>query len=275
MNDKQTIIDCASQLKLHYVKVDLDQTICQAQIDKPTYMSFLAQVLRNEVNGRMEREQKRRLALAHLPSQHDLDNFDFNYSSGISRQEMKELRELNWLDRAYNIILMGPSGTGKTFIAGGLVYEAVRNGKKAYMMTMEELITVIKMKSISPTAMGNYNRIAKADLVAIDDIMLFPMNKEDAAGFFNLINTMHERTSIIITTNKAPTEWAQTLDDEVIASALLDHLLYKCEVINLKGRSYRMENRQTIFNKKNCKNKENLKSATIIQYTIKGRFMSR
>lgn len=116
MNEKQTIIDCATQLKLHYVKVDLDETICQAQIDKPTYMSFLAQVLRNEVNGRMEREQKRRLALAHLPSQHDLDNFDFNYSSGISRQEMKELRELNWLDQAYNIILMGPSGTGKTFI---------------------------------------------------------------------------------------------------------------------------------------------------------------
>ena len=73
MNEKQTIIDCASALRLHYVKVDLDKTICQAQIEKPTYTSFLAQVLRNEVDGRMEREQKRRLALAHLPSRHDLD----------------------------------------------------------------------------------------------------------------------------------------------------------------------------------------------------------
>lgn len=256
MNDKQTIIECATQLKLHYVKVDLDQTICQAQIDKPTYISFLAQVLKNEVNGRMEREQKRRLALAHLPTQHNLDDFDYNYSSGISRQEMKELRELNWLDQAYNIILMGPSGTGKTYMAGGLIYEAVKNGKKAYMLTMEELITTIKMKSISPTAMANYNRIAKADLVAIDDIMLFPINKEDAAGFFNLINTMHEHTSIIITTNKSPTEWAQTLDDEVLASALLDRLLYRCEVINLKGTSYRMENRKSIFDKKKTQNQE-------------------
>jgi len=170
---------------------------------------------------------------------------------------MKELRTLNWVDQAYNVILMGPSGTGKTFIAGGLIYEAVKQGKKAYMMTMEELITTIKMKSISPTAMGNYNRIAKADLVAIDDIMLFPINKEDAAGFFNLINTMHEHTSIIITTNKAPTEWAQTLDDEVLASALLDRILYRCEVINLKGTSYRMENRQTIFDKQNIKKKKN------------------
>ena len=70
------------------------------------------------------------------------------------------------------------------------------------MLTMEELITIIKMKAISPTAMGNY-KCAKADLVAIDDIMLFPINKEDAAGFFNLINTMYEQTSIIITTNKS------------------------------------------------------------------------
>ena len=56
---------------------------------------------------------------------------------------MKELRTLNWVDQAYNVILMGPSGTGKTFIAGGLIYEAVKQGKKAYMMTMEELITKI------------------------------------------------------------------------------------------------------------------------------------
>lgn len=256
MNDKQTIAECATLLKLHYVKVNLENTICQAQIEKPTYISFLAQVLKDEVKGRQERDRQRRLSLAHLPSQHDLDAFDFNYSSGISRQEMKELRTLNWVDQAYNVILMGPSGTGKTFIAGGLIYEAVKQGKKAYMMTMEELITTIKMKSISPTAMGNYNRIAKADLVAIDDIMLFPINKEDAAGFFNLINTMHEHTSIIITTNKAPTEWAQTLDDEVLASALLDRILYRCEVINLKGTSYRMENRQTIFDKQNIKKRE-------------------
>jgi DNA replication protein DnaC len=209
MKDKQTILDCATLLKLHYVKVDLDDTICKAQIEKPTYMGFLAQVLINEVDGRRRREQQRRMALAHLPTQHDLDSFDFNYSSGISKQEMKELRQLSWLDQAYNLILMGPSGTGKTYIAGGLIYEAVKSGKKAYMLTMEELITIIKMKAISPTAMGNYNRIAKADLVAIDDIMLFPINKEDAAGFFNLINTMYEQTSIIITTNKSPTEWAK------------------------------------------------------------------
>lgn len=251
MNAKQSIAECATLLKLHYVKVDLDDTICQAQINKPTYIEFLEEVLRHEVEGRQQRDRQRRLALAKLPPRHDLEEYDFNYSVGINKQEMKELRQLNWLDQAYNLILMGPSGTGKTFIAAGLVYEAVKAGKKAYMLTMEELITIIKMKSVSPTAMGNYNRIAKADLVAIDDIMLFPISREDATAFFNLINIMHENTSIIITTNKAPTEWVKTLDDEIVTSALLDRILYKCEVINLKGTSYRMENRKTIFDKKN------------------------
>ena len=99
--------------------------------------------------------------------------------------------------------------------------------------------------------MRTYSKILHADLLAIDDIMLFPVKKEDSSAFFNLINTLHEKTSLIITTNKSPAEWAETLDDEVLASALLDRLLYRCEVVKLSGSSYRMENRKTIFKKEN------------------------
>ena len=153
------------------------------------------------------------------------------------------------MEQAYNVVLMGPSGTGKTFIAAGLVYEAVKAGHKAYMMTMEDIVTCLKMKELSTSAMMTYNRIVHAGLLAIDDIMLFPVKKEEATAFFNLINTLHEKTSIIITTNKAPTEWTQMLDDEVLTSALLDRLLYRCEVVKLTGTSYRLENRKTIFKK--------------------------
>lgn len=88
------------------------------------------------------------------------------------------------------------------------------------------------------------------DVVAIEGIILFPIKKEDSAAFFNLINSLHEKVSLIITTNKSPTEWAETLDDKMLASALLDRLLYKCEVIKLSRVSYRMENRKTILKKK-------------------------
>ena len=103
------------------------------------------------------------------------------------------------------------------------------------------------MKTLMPSAMSAYNRLLKADLVAIDDIMLFPVKKEDAAGFFNLINTLHEKASLIINTNKAPPEWGKTLDDEVLASAILDRLLYHYEVIKLTFQIYRLVIRKSIF----------------------------
>lgn len=150
---------------------------------------------------------------------------------------------------------MGPSGTGKTYIASGLVYDAIKAGKKAYLFSMEEIITFLKSKDISPSAMTTYNKIIRADLLAIDDIMLFPVKGEEATAFFNLINILHEKTSIIITTNKAPTEWVKTLNDEVLTSALLDRLLYRCEIVKLSGKSYSMENRKTIFETQETKKK--------------------
>ena len=114
---------------------------------------------------------------------------------------------------------------------------------------MEDIVNMLKMQNITRTATAEYKRISKAHLVVIDDIMMFPIDKEVAVSLFNLINQLFEKTSFVITTNKAPKEWAQMLDDEVLVSALLDRLLFRCEVINLTGKSYRMENRKTIFNK--------------------------
>lgn len=247
MITKEKLCENAKYLRLYNLVSNIDSIVHQAQQDKPTYLEFIESVLEKEVVSRRERDFMRRLSAAHLPSRHDLDDFDYSFCSAVTPHQVKELRELTWLDQAYNIILMGPSGTGKTYIAAGLVYEAVKAGLKAYMLSMEELMTVIKMKELSPTAMTTYNKLQRANLVAIDDIMLLPVRKEDASGFFNFINQLHERASVIITTNKAPTEWADTLDDQVIATALLDRLLYRCEVIKLKGKSYRMENRKTIF----------------------------
>jgi len=81
--------------------------------------------------------------------------------------------------------------------------------------------------------------------------MLFPLQKEIAVAFFNFINQVYENASIVITTNKAPTEWAKMLDDEVIATALLDRMLYRCEIIRLSGDSYRMKNRKSFFDNQN------------------------
>lgn len=247
MEQIEIIRQYAQSLRLTRMKNEPEAIIHEAQLNKPGYMEFTKALLEREVKHRQQTDLHRRVKMARLPHQHLLDHFDHKYDNGMAKTDLKQLRELVWLEQNYNLILMGPSGVGKTFIAAGLIYDAVMSGYKAYFTTMDELINILKLKNITSKAMNTYNRLLKCHLLAIDDIMLFPVAKAQAVELFNLVNQLHEKASIIITTNKSPKEWAQTLDDEVLATALLDRLLYRCEVVKLHGKSYRMENRKTIF----------------------------
>ncbi len=84
-------------------------------------------------------------------------------------------------------------------------------------------------------------------MIAIDDIMMFPVKKHEAVALFNLINHLHEQCSLIITTNKSPRQWAETLEDEVLATAILDRILFHCEVVKFEGAGYRMDNRKILL----------------------------
>ena len=151
------------------------------------------------------------------------------------------------MDQRFNLVLMGPSGTGKTFLAGGLVHDAIKRGYRAYFTSMADLISVLNQKEVTASALNTYNRYIKAQLIAIDDIMMFPVKKHEAVALFNLINHLHEQCSLIITTNKSPRQWAETLEDEVLATAILDRILFHCEVVKFEGAGYRMNNRKILL----------------------------
>lgn len=249
MNDLKQIKEYADYLRLTNLRNNLESLIHQAQIDNPTYMEFIRNIVGQEVKQRQSGDLDRRRKLAKLLKNSNLDDYDFNHINDLDRQQFKQLRELLWVEQAYNLILMGPSGTGKSYIASGLVNDAINKGYKAYFLTMEELVNILKTKDMLANSLSAYNRLIKANLVAIDDIMMFPVKKVEATSFFNLINHLHQQCSVIITTNKSPQQWVEALDDEVLVTALLDRLLYHCQVIKLQGNSYRMENRKEIFDK--------------------------
>lgn len=223
--------------------------LSEAEKNKITYLELIKTLLKTEINHRMEKDTEKRIKQARLPLSYNLDLFDFSCSNGIEKQQLNQLRELKWLEQNYNLVLMGPSGIGKTYIAAGLCFDAVQLGYRAYFKPMEDLIRILKMKDITRTAAAEYKRILKSHLLVIDDIMMFPVTQNDAVAFFNLINELHDKTSLVITTNKSPKEWADVLKDTVLTTALLDRLLHRCEIIKLSGNSYRMKNRKTIFNK--------------------------
>ena len=244
----QTIKQYAAQLRLGGIQDQLDQLIQKASEEQCSYLDFSLYLLQTEITQRSLRDLERRTKAAKLPPNHDLDQYDYAFQSGIGKQQLMQLRECQWLEQNYNIVLMGPSGIGKTMIAAGLCFDALKLGYKAYFRTMEQINEILIMKDITRSALIEYNKLLTANLLVIDDIMMFALEKKQAVQLFNFINHLHERASFIVTTNKSPQEWVKMLDDEVIATALLDRILFHCEVVRLSGNSYRLENRKTIFN---------------------------
>jgi len=250
MTKSELIKKHCKQLKLSAISGNFDQLITQAEQSQMSYLDLTKSLFETEINHRMEKDKQRRTKQARLPLAYNLDLYDFSCDNGLEKQQLNQLRELAWLEQGFNIILMGPSGTGKTYIAAGLCFDAVDKGYRAYFKSMEELLNVLKMKEITRTAATEYKRILKSHLLVIDDIMMFPVTKQDAVAFFNLVNELHDNSSLIITTNKSPKQWAEVLNDSVLTTALLDRILHRCEVIKLFGNSYRMRNRKTIFENK-------------------------
>ncbi len=248
MEKKQVIQSYCRQFRMSGMSAGLDQALREAESGMVSYLDYTISLLQAEAIHREQKEAQRRLKSAHLPKSSNLNIYDYTFENGLSKSRLAQLRELDWLDQIYNIILMGPSGTGKTLIAAGLCNDAVQKGYKAYFRTIDDIIGMLKMKDFTRSAKAEYKRLMNANLIVIDDIMLFPVEKQLAVALFNLINKLYEKTSFIITTNKSPSQWAQMLDDEVLATALLDRLLFHCEVINLSGKSFRIKNQKTIFN---------------------------
>ena len=246
--DKVTAIRSgAKRLRLSCLTMNTADVLLKAQRECPSYDDFLLDVLNAEVKSREEKQLQMRYKAAKLPLSHNLDLFDFSMSNGLGVTQLNQLRELHWVEEGFNIMLAGPCGVGKTFIAAGLCADAINRGYKAYFRSMDEILSTIKMKDLTPSTRKEYRDLYTGQVIVIDDLMNLTVNREDGNLLFAFINAVYESASFIITTNRSPMEWAQALNDEVLASAILDRLLYKCELIQLSGSSYRMKNRKTIF----------------------------
>ena len=243
----ESLKEYAGQLRLSSIQDNADELLRTATEEKCSYLDFSLKLLKTEIDQRKHRDLERRLKAAKLPVNHDLGQYDYSFMNGVSKQHLNQLRECHWLEQNFNVVLMGPSGTGKSYIAAGLCHDALKKGYVAYFRTMEQINETLIMKDITRSALIEYNKLLKAHLLVIDDIMMFALEKKQAVQLFNFINHLHEQSSFIVTTNKSPEEWVKMLDDEVIATALLDRILYRCEVVRLSGKSFRLLNRKTIF----------------------------
>jgi len=187
---------------------------------------------------------KTRLKVSGLPQVKKLEDFDLSWpKGGLTERKFKELSSLSFLSRKENVILMGPSGLGKTHLLLALAYKACMTGYTAYYLSCLDLTErLLKAREINKLK-RKLQWFRKPHLLVIDEVGYENLNQEQATLFFQLINTRYEHVSIIITTNKSFSKWGEMMSDDAVATATLDRLLHHSHVISLKGDSFRMKDR--------------------------------
>ncbi|MHA3226311.1 IS21-like element helper ATPase IstB [Bavariicoccus seileri] len=219
----------------------------EAEQQSWTYQELLVALCNHEEHRREEKTRQKYLKWAQFPFEKSLEDFDTIESMSLSKRQIDQLRECDWLDQLFNLVLLGPPGVGKTHIAIGLGLEAIERGKQVAFVSMGELISLLKTEGYVRKSAIRLKRVRQADLVILDDMMFMAMETNEANLFFQLISDLYEKSSIILTSNKGPDSWGKMLGDQGIATAILDRLLHRCEVIHMDGESHRMKHRETIF----------------------------
>lgn len=239
--------EMAGELKLSTLKTSVMKFIEEAEQGEETYREFLIKILKAEIERKEKEALKSRIKRARFPYLKKLETFDTAFQKSIDKTKINILKEMRWIDNIYNLIFLGPPGVGKSHLMIGLGYCATELGYQVLFVSMSDLIYFLKNKNNCKKSKEVINRINKSDLLLIDEVGYVPLSKEEANLFFEIVSALHEKTSICITSNKDFSEWTELLQDETLATAILDRLVYRCQVFNLKGNSYRVENRETLF----------------------------
>ena len=154
----------------------------------------------------------------------------------------RRLVDLTFIRKKGNVIFLGPPGVGKNPLAAVLALKACQAGLSIYFTTMPDLITKLKKDHVAGRP-GKSRSYYKSSLVIVGDFGYKPINREECNLFYRFIANRHEKSSTIITSNKAFSDWAELLQKPIIVTVILDRLLHHSEAINFKGNSYRLKDR--------------------------------
>ena len=193
---------------------------------------------------RKERSARTRIKVSGMPSAKRLDDYDLTWlKGGLSPVKFKELSNLAFIERKENVILLGPSGLGKTHLMLALGHHACMNGYTAYYLSCRDAIDALKRADDAGRLKRKLKWLTKPHVLLLDEVGYEALSCEQSSLLFQLINARYEHGSIVLTSNKPFGRWAELMSDEAAATAMLDRLLHHAHILSLKGDSYRMKDR--------------------------------
>ncbi len=232
------------KLKMEHLEAQLDAVCEQAAQRQLDYKTFLSQALETEWQGRYQRGIEARLRQARFPWLKTLEQFDFDFQPSLDRRQVRELAGMSFVERAHNVIILGPPGVGKTHLAISLGVKAVEAGYSVLFLTLESLMTRLVKAFHENRLERSLQQLTYPKVLIIDEIGYLPLSQLEASLFFRLVVRRYERASLVVTSNKSFLDWGETFNDPVLATAILDRLLHYSTTLNIKGESFRLKEKR-------------------------------
>lgn len=241
------IEQACEELKLNTMAVEWSAVADTAAGKGATLADFLEQLLNLEVDARTQRTRETLQKFAGLPAIKSFEDYDFNFATGAPKKQLQELNSLAFIERAENIVLLGPSGVGKSHLAIGYACKAIQKGIKVRFITAADLMLQLATAKKQERLEGYLKRnVLGPKLLVIDEIGYLPFGHEEATLFFNVIAKRYEQGSVIVTSNLPFSQWATAFaNDQALTAALLDRLLHHAHIVQISGNSYRLKGKKT------------------------------